>query len=75
MGAGIAASPSLKGFGSAYAKCTGKGIAGGAEIVESKIGHLTSYARNAIHIGEFSSSIRKWRSAHVIKLRQLSQLR
>jgi len=28
----------------------------GAESVKSKIGHLASYARIAIHIGEFSLS-------------------
>jgi hypothetical protein len=41
----------------------------GTESVESKIGHLASYARIAIHIGVFSPDREKWRSARAIKLR------
>jgi hypothetical protein len=37
---------------------------GGAESVKSKIGHLASYARIAIHIGEFSPSFPKNGASH-----------
>jgi hypothetical protein len=47
----------------------------GAESVESKIGHLASYARIAIHIGVFSPDREKWRGARAIKLRKPAQLR
>jgi hypothetical protein len=57
MGAGIAARPSLKGL-AARGEITQGRHRGGAENVESKIGHLPSYARIAIHIRDFSS----WRA-------------
>jgi len=36
----------------------------GTESVKSKIGHLASYARIAIHIGEFSPSFPKNGAPH-----------
>jgi hypothetical protein len=37
---------------------------GGAESVKSKIGHLASYARIAIHISKFSPSFPENGAAH-----------
>jgi hypothetical protein len=39
------------------------------------LGYLASYARIAIHIGEFSPELGKWRSARAIKLRNRRRLR
>jgi hypothetical protein len=49
------AGPSLKGIWSALMRKAPGKHRGGAESVKSKIGHLASYARIAIHIGEFST--------------------
>jgi hypothetical protein len=39
------------------------------------LGYLASYARIAIHIGEFSPELGKWRAARAIKLRNRRRLR
>ena len=44
----------------------------GAESVKSKIGHLASYARIAIHIGEFSLSGGKMAQRTRNKITQIS---
>jgi hypothetical protein len=48
--------PSLKGFGQRLSGISPERHRGGVENVKSKIGHLASYARIAIHIREFSPS-------------------
>jgi hypothetical protein len=54
MGAGIEQIPLLREFGQRLSGiCPGR-HRGGVESVKSKIGHLASYARIAIHIGKFS---------------------
>jgi hypothetical protein len=55
MGAGMAANPSREDFGQRLCGMRPERHRDGAESVESKIGHLASYARIAIHIGVFST--------------------
>jgi hypothetical protein len=47
--------PLLREFGQRLSEMHPERHRGGAESVKSKIGHLASYARIAIHISEFSS--------------------
>jgi hypothetical protein len=59
MGAGIGQITLFREFGQHLSKTRLERHRDGAESVESKIGYLASYARIAIHIGEFSPLERK----------------
>jgi hypothetical protein len=59
----------------AWAESAGKGIATALKASNPSLGHLASYARIAIHLGEFSPEVGKWRIARAIKLRNGRQLR
>jgi hypothetical protein len=54
MGAGIGQVPLLREFGQRWSEKCPERHRDGTESVKSKIGHLASYARIAIRIGEFS---------------------
>jgi hypothetical protein len=43
---------------SAGAESAGNGIAAASKVSNASLGHLASYARIAIHIGEFSPQLR-----------------
>jgi hypothetical protein len=58
MGAGMGQIPLLREFGQRFCEKRMEWHPGGAESVKSKIGYLASYARIAIHIGEFSPQMR-----------------
>jgi hypothetical protein len=58
MGAGMRQIPLLREFGQRFFEKRVERHPGGAESVKSKIGYLASYARIAIHIGEFSLPMR-----------------
>jgi hypothetical protein len=51
------------------------GIAAASKVSNASLGYLASYARIAIHLGEFSPNCDKWRTARAIKLRPLRKLR
>jgi hypothetical protein len=44
------------------------------KVSDANLGHLTSYARIAIHIGEFSLHNPVWLKSDVIKLRKAPKL-
>jgi hypothetical protein len=50
--------PLLREFGQRLSEKRAERPRGGAESVKSKIGYLASYARIAIHIGDFSPPMR-----------------
>jgi hypothetical protein len=58
MGAGMGQIPLLREFGQRLSEKRAEKPPGGAESVKSKIGYLASYARIAIHIGDFSPPMR-----------------
>jgi hypothetical protein len=57
-----------------WAKSARERIAAAPKRSDVSLRHLASYARIAIHLGEFSLNGKKWRSARAIKLRNPSQL-
>jgi hypothetical protein len=59
MGAGIEADPSLKGIGQRLGGMRLERHRGGAESAKPTLGYLASYARIAIHPGEFSPATAK----------------
>jgi hypothetical protein len=58
IGAGMGQIALLREFGQRLSGMRPERHRDGAESVKSKIGYLASYARIAIHIGEFSPQMR-----------------
>jgi DNA-binding Lrp family transcriptional regulator len=52
-----------------------KALAARRKVPNPSLRYLASYARIAIHVGDFSSNCWKWRSARAIKLREGRKLR